>query len=168
MNEFELVSCVFCGAKDKRLPKSWWEANVNKLALVTLETQTKLSLSTIKRPISFSVFIIGAERMRELNAQHRGIDKVTDVLSFPVMHTEDPIHVNSSSVELELGDIFICLKKVFEQAEEYGHLPDREAAFLFVHGFLHLLGYDHQDKNAEREMFGLQAKILEEAGLPRY
>lgn len=66
-----------------------------------------------------------------------------------------------------LGDIVISVPRMHEQAEEYGHSAERELGFLFVHGFLHLLGYDHEDEAAEREMFARQEQILAGAGLVR-
>ena len=68
---------------------------------------------------------------------------------------------------ISLGDIFICQNKIEEQAFDYGHSIEREAAFLFVHGFLHLLGYDHETKNDEEEMFNLQKLILEKTKFKR-
>ena len=101
--------------------------------------------------------------MQEINKEYRGIDRPTDVISFAL---ED-----SEGVELEnyriLGDIYISIDKVKEQAKEYGHSEKRELAFLTVHGFLHLLGYDHMEKEEEKIMFGKQEEILNGFGITR-
>jgi len=183
MSGLKLLGQVLCKARDKRLRKNWWQTIVNKLALISIETQTKLKFQNKKSLIlNYTVSIISDEEIKELNYLHRKINKSTDVLSFPAFDASD-FEISSLSnsaappeffaqskidlAEIELGDIFICLNKVFAQAEEYGHSAEREAAFLFVHGFLHLLGYDHLTKNDEKAMFELQDTILEEAGLPR-
>lgn len=93
--------------------------------------------------------------MQELNQKWRGVDRPTDVLSFPMDH------------ELLLGDVVISLERAKEQAKTYGHSLTREACFLAVHGTLHLLGYDHQSPEDERAMMGRCERVLEAAGLPR-
>ncbi len=127
------------------------------------------------------------EGIRELNRQYRGLDKPTDVLSFSLLEGEQPdIQYNEeyeTSEEGEeewkdedkagdpfsdlLGDIVISVPRAEEQAKEYGHSFERELGFLFVHGFLHLLGYDHGDEEQEREMFAKQEEVLKQAGLIR-
>jgi probable rRNA maturation factor len=115
------------------------------------------------------------EGIRELNRQFRGVDKPTDVLSFPLRETgaDEPAIVwdGDGPDALEggepLGDIVISLPRAMAQAEEYGHSPEREIGFLFVHGFLHLLGYDHDTAEREREMFDRQERVLAKAGLTR-
>ncbi|WP_027091127.1 rRNA maturation RNase YbeY [Cohnella thermotolerans] len=123
------------------------------------------------------------EGIRELNREYRGLDKPTDVLSFPMRGGEDPeIHYEDEFETLEdenpeeadgdpfaelLGDIVISVPRALAQAEEYGHSVERELGFLFVHGFLHLLGYDHEDENGEKEMFAKQEAVLSKAGLSR-
>ncbi len=102
-----------------------------------------------------AITFVDNERIRELNQQFRNKDKTTDVLSFP-LDEEDA-----------LGDIIISIPKVREQAEEYGHSFERELGFLTVHGFLHLLGYDHETEAQEREMFARQEQILQVFGLIR-
>lgn len=105
---------------------------------------------------NFSVIFIDDEKMHELNKMYRNIDRTTDVLSFAL---ED-----NQTIELpirELGDIFISIPKMIEQAKEYEHSKKRELSFLVVHGLLHLLGYDHTiSEEQEKLQFGLQDKIL--------
>lgn len=113
--------------------------------------------------LEFSIIIVDNKRIHEINKKYRGIDRPTDVISFAL---ED-----SEGVELEnyriLGDIYISIDKVKEQAKEYGHSEKRELAFLTVHGFLHLLGYDHMEKEEEKIMFGKQEEILNGFGITR-
>lgn len=108
-----------------------------------------------EKPAEVSVTLIDAEGIRELNAEYRNKDAVTDVLSFPIFDdTEDETAV--------LGDIVLCLSRADEQAKEYGHSFEREVAFLTVHSVLHLLGYDHETgEEDEREMFARQRLIME-------
>lgn len=106
----------------------------------------------------FSIIFIDDEYMHELNKTYRGIDRSTDVLSFA--------YEDNESVELEyrmLGEIFVSIPKMIEQAQEYGHSETRELSFLVVHGILHLLGYDHtRSEEEEKEMFRRQELVLNE------
>lgn len=102
-----------------------------------------------------AVSFVDNERIRRLNKQFRQIDKPTDVLSFPL------------GEEDMLGDIIISIPKAKEQARAYNHSFERELGFLTVHGFLHLLGYDHQSTAEEKEMFERQERILKQVGLTR-
>ena len=103
-----------------------------------------------------SLILVGPRTIRTINRDYRGIDSETDVISFASLDSES----FDQEERIELGDIFINRKRVLSQAEEYGHSVEREFLFLYVHGLLHLLGYDHQTKKQEAEMFGLQKKIL--------
>ena len=100
--------------------------------------------------------------------QFRNVDAPTDVLSFPQLTFEEgeEADVNENG-EIVLGDIIISVERAREQAEEYGHGLKREIAFLTVHSMLHLLGYDHMEKDEEEDMFRRQKEILEIAGIPR-
>ena len=102
-----------------------------------------------------SLILVDADEIKTLNHQYRGINQVTDVLSFSV-DDED-----------YLGDVFICIDRVLSQAEEYNHTAEREFAFLLVHGILHLLGYMHEDEATEREMFEKQEAILQKLNYRR-
>lgn len=102
-----------------------------------------------------SVTLVTAEGIKELNAEYRDKDAVTDVLSFPIFDDMD----DEMAI---LGDIVLCLSRAEEQAKEYGHSFEREVAFLTVHSALHLLGYDHESgEEDEREMFDRQKLIME-------
>ncbi|MEK5165512.1 rRNA maturation RNase YbeY [Paenibacillus sp. FSL R5-0527] len=114
--------------------------------------------------------------IHELNRDYRGIDRPTDVLSFAMNESLDEeleiVYELEENEELDdladmLGDIIISVEKAKAQSEEYGHSIEREIGFLFVHGFLHLLGYDHQDAASEAEMMGKQEAALAKVGLMR-
>lgn len=113
--------------------------------------------------IIFNVIIVDNNYIHQLNKEYRGVDRPTDVISFAL---ED-----NGSMETEfgrvLGDIYISIDKAREQAKEYGHSLKRELSFLSIHGFLHLLGYDHMNSEEEKEMFEIQELILNEYGIKR-
>ena len=110
---------------------------------------------------TFTVILTDDEKVHELNKTYRGIDRTTDVISFALNDNgafPGPINV--------LGDIYISIPKMIEQAEIYEHSEKRELSFLAVHGLLHLLGYDHTlGEKEEKEMFDLQKEILNEKGI---
>lgn len=123
--------------------------------------------------VEVSVLLVDNEEIHTLNKLHRGIDRATDVLSFPLLEydengdvIEDLLDVNEKG-EVLLGDIVISLERAVEQASEYGHTAEREVGFLTVHSMLHLLGYDHMTPEEEAVMFGYQNKILIQMGLKR-
>lgn len=111
----------------------------------------------------FTIIFVTKEEIHELNKQYRGVDRVTDVISFAL---EDAHDVSLSDIRV-LGDIYICIDRMKEQAIEYNHSETRELSFLTVHGLLHLLGYDHQTKEDEEVMFNLQRKILSDLNINR-
>lgn len=139
--------------------------------LITLAAKTALDYMGFDRDAEISVMFTDNEGIRVLNAQHRGIDRVTDVLSFPMLEYDDDGEMFDDPGDIEdelcLGDIVISLERAAEQAEEYGHSFEREVGFLTVHSMLHLLGYDHMTEEEEKEMFGFQKEILTEMGLER-
>ncbi|MBE6148814.1 MAG: rRNA maturation RNase YbeY [Firmicutes bacterium] len=104
----------------------------------------------------FSVVLVDADKIQEINKIYRNIDKVTDVISFAFEDNDKRVY-NSTRI---LGEIYICIPRMKEQAISYGHSEKRELAFLGVHGLLHLLGYDHMEKSDEETMFGKQELIL--------
>jgi len=111
-----------------------------------------------------SVSLVNNEFIHEMNRDYRGIDKPTDVISFAFLDNEDRVALYKSKEPVCLGDIYISVDKAREQAEEYGHSIKRELSFLFVHGLLHLLGYDHMNQADEEVMFRLQDEILPKEG----
>lgn len=128
--------------------------------------------------IEVNVLLTGNEEIHEANREFRGIDRPTDVLSFPMVDYNSPsdfslvdkspeCYLNPETDELLLGDIMISVDKVYEQAEEYGHSRKREFAFLIAHSMLHLLGYDHIEDEERMVMETKQEAILEALGITR-
>ena len=107
-----------------------------------------------------SVALVDNKFIHELNRDYRKIDRPTDVISFAFLDNEDREKEIASGVPVALGDIYISVDKAKEQAQEYKHSLEREMSFLFVHGILHLLGYDHMNEEDEKVMFKLQDEIL--------
>ena len=118
----------------------------------------------IEDDVEVSCVLVDDERIHEINREYRHIDRSTDVISF-AMEDNDQFYVEG--MPRTLGDIFISVDHAKKQAEEYGHSLRREMCFLFTHGILHLLGYDHMTDEQEKEMFGLQEEILTAYGLTR-
>lgn len=113
---------------------------------------------------SFNLIIVDNKYIHELNKTYRNIDRETDVITF-ALEDEDSIVIGTD--ERILGDIYISLDKAKSQAEEYGHSLLRELSFLAVHGFYHLLGYDHMTEEDEKVMFGKQREVLDSYGITR-
>lgn len=111
----------------------------------------------IEDDVEVSCVLVDDERIHEINREYRHIDRSTDIISF-AMEDNDQFYVEG--MPRTLGDIFISVDHAKKQAEEYGHSLRREMCFLFTHGILHLLGYDHMTDEQEKEMFGLQDQIL--------
>lgn len=116
-----------------------------------------------------SVSIVDNATIHNLNKKFRNIDKDTDVLSFAFLDSEkeNKMKFLNSRQTYCLGEIFISYEKAIEQAKEYGHSFKREMCFLFVHGLLHLCGFDHMNKEDEEKMFSLQKEILKLKGIDR-
>ena len=114
--------------------------------------------------VEFNVIFVDAKTIQEINKENRNIDRVTDVISFALEDGENNISFEFGRL---LGDIYICVDKMKQQAEEYGHSLLREQGFLTIHGLLHLLGYDHMTKEEEKVMFEKQELILNDYGLKR-
>jgi len=106
-----------------------------------------------------SVTLTSKEQIHKLNKEYRNVDKETDVLSFPMFEKEE-LEQRKEVNEDILGDIVISIEKVEEQAEEYGHSFERELAYMVVHGFYHLMGYDHIDETDKIEMRKKEENIL--------
>uniref|UniRef100_I5AQS4 Endoribonuclease YbeY n=1 Tax=Eubacterium cellulosolvens (strain ATCC 43171 / JCM 9499 / 6) TaxID=633697 RepID=I5AQS4_EUBC6 len=127
-----------------------------------------------------SITFVDDEEIRRVNREFRGIDKVTDVLSFPVTQFTPPADFSileddeaaadsfdPESGELQLGDILISVSRAMKQAEEYGHSLKREIGFLIAHSVLHLMGYDHMTEEEATVMEKKQARYLEDLGITR-
>ena len=125
-----------------------------------------------------NLLLVGANTIQEMNRNFREIDRVTDVLSFPMLSYQEPADFSDEALDLQdafhpesgelmLGDIVICVPRMKEQAEEYGHGEKREFAFLVVHSMLHLFGYDHMTEDEAKEMESLQETILNKCNITR-
>ena len=111
-----------------------------------------------------SVTFLKSDKIQKLNLEYRGKDKTTDVLSFPMYDSMDDF---PEAGELQLGDVVINKEQAQVQAEEYGHTYKREMVYLFVHSLLHLLGYDHENKEDKKEMRKREDEIMEEMRIER-
>lgn len=142
--------------------------NQTEKEIEELEIVEKVLLSALKKEkledVSFNLIIVDNSYIHELNRNYRNIDRVTDVITF-ALEDEDSLVV--AVEERILGDIYISIDKAIAQAEEYGHSLLRELSFLAVHGFYHLLGYDHMTEEEEKIMFQKQEEVLEEYGIKR-
>ena len=141
--------------------------------LIKKAARASLGYFGLRDDVEVSVMLTDNEGIRSLNNLHRGIDRATDVLSFPMFEYDEKgdIHEDYAEFnemgEIVLGDIVISLERAREQAEQYGHSFEREVGFLTVHSMLHLLGYDHMTHEDEDGMFGYQKEILDKMGLER-
>ncbi|NLK93953.1 MAG: rRNA maturation RNase YbeY [Clostridiales bacterium] len=127
----------------------------------------------VKVPCEVSLLFVDNEKIREINRENRGIDRETDVLSFPMLDYEDKKvfkeyykdynfdETYKDGDEVVLGDIVLSLEKSLEQSKEYNHSFLRETSYLVVHSVLHLLGYDHMEENDKVKMRKREEEILE-------
>lgn len=148
MNYIEFINNYGKDIEEQKVMEDFIKYCINKLEL---------------NKVMFSVIMISNEEIHNLNKQYRGIDRPTDVITFALEDYKD-------CVDLEfrlLGDIYISYDKVVEQAKEYGHSNTRELCFLAIHGLLHLLGYDHMNKDDEKKMFDLQKELLNNYGIKK-
>ncbi len=151
----------------------------NHVGVVYRQKIKKIFLEVLKETdneaenISVGVRFCGEEEIRQLNREHRGVDKITDVLSFPMLDIKEGQalrefdYERTPSGELYIGDIVVCCKRAHEQAKEYQHSYKRELMFLITHGFLHILGYDHMNKEEEARMMQTAEKVLNKFNLGR-
>ncbi|MGI5824269.1 MAG: rRNA maturation RNase YbeY [Bacillota bacterium] len=135
-----------------------------KVAKMTLETEnTKRRNSEIPKAPEISLILVDDEEINIVNRNFRQVDRPTDVLSFPLYEAAEPLLPGGS-----LGDLMISVDTMRRQAAEYGHSQKRELCFLFVHGLLHLLGYDHEISPAEEALqFARQEEVLSALGIDR-
>lgn len=158
--------------KQRRLKveRAWLETTCAQLfaaVLANLKKRPALHLDGVDwdelaRRGTLSLVLVSDQTMRKLNRQWMGKDRPTDVLSFPLELETPP-----QELPWEVGEIVISVETARAQAEQLGHSFQRELAFLFVHGMLHIFGFDHMNPEEEKEMFGRQRQILDKAGFPR-
>ena len=129
-----------------------------------------------RAPLYAELDFVSAKKIKSINAKTRGIDKVTDVLSFPMLdgirgkkiYKKDfPLDFDQEAKAIFLGSIVICMDKVVSQAKEYGHSEERETYYLIVHALLHLFGYDHVEEGDKAQMRALEEKIMTKLGVLR-
>lgn len=133
-------------------------------ALIEAAVLKSLELEGVEPELEISVLLVDNAGIREINRDHRQLDKATDVLSFPQFNSKDEV---AAAGYAALGDIVLSLEKAREQAEEYGHSLEREIGFLTVHSMLHLLGYDHDTEENTAAMQARERCILEALQLTR-
>lgn len=157
-------------------------SNVKNLDFDTIKALEKVLLTSMKylnqplKQTAFNVYFVSEKRIKELNKEQRNIDKVTDVLSFPftdirageiVDFDKYSLDIDRTNNTLLLGEIVICNQRAKEQAKKFGHSYLREVCFLFLHGVLHCLGYDHIEESDRVVMEDLQNKILNKCNITR-
>ena len=142
-----------------------WEAIVKKVLDKCFEEEGLLD-SKLIMTITFTT----PEEIRKINKEYRQVDRPTDVLSFPMFEKDEldeKIKNGDFPYEDVLGDVIISIEKVREQAEEYGHSFERELSYMLVHGFYHLMGYDHIEEEDKKIMRPKEEKILNELKITR-
>ncbi|WP_313891821.1 rRNA maturation RNase YbeY [Psychrobacillus sp.] len=145
----------------------------NTLSKETIELVEKVlqfaaDQQSIKDGSEVSVTFVTNDAIQEINRTYRNKDVATDVISFAMEELgEGEMKIIDADIPTLLGDIIISVERAKEQAAAYAHTFEREVCFLAVHGFLHLLGFDHGTEEEEKEMFGLQETILQAFGLRR-
>ena len=141
------------------------ESEIAKIEKLLQFAAGKLNL---QGEIELSITFVHNEQIQQINKEYREKDQPTDVISFALEELgEGELELVGEGLPRMLGDIVISIDKAEEQANDYGHSYMRELGFLSVHGFLHLLGYDHMTEEDEKVMFTLQNDILDEFGLQR-
>ncbi|MBU1141188.1 MAG: rRNA maturation RNase YbeY [Firmicutes bacterium] len=131
--------------------------NQTKEDIKQINVLLKTIFNPIKQPKNMQIIFVTQQAIHDMNMTYRDIDRPTDVLSF----------INDDADDDSLGDIFISIEQARIQAVDYGHTFEREIGFLAVHGYLHLLGYDHHTKAEEKIMIEEQERILKNAKLER-
>lgn len=148
------------------------------ISLMQAAADCTLWMEGVKRPCAVSIRLCNDDAIRDVNRDYRGIDRATDVLSFPMVSYPQGVTAGHADALLRrewddgldacmLGDLVISVPHVLAQAEEYGHSEQREAAYLLVHGLCHLMGYDHIEEEDKRRMRAMEEKVLGELGMER-
>mgnify|MGYP003290799117 CR=1 FL=1 len=136
---------------------------IDEESLIRNVVETVLKEEKIIQDLEIYITLTNNDNIQKINAEHRNIDKPTDVLSFPMFERNEIPSLkekNDELIETMLGDIIVSVEKVREQAEEYGHSFKRELAYLVTHGMLHLLGYDHMIEEEKIVMRKREEEIL--------
>lgn len=145
----------------------------NLVNVKILEEALKITKNNVKN-VAVGIEFVPWYKIKSLNKKIRNINKVTDVLSFPMLSGKKFDFLSQCdderdpyTKELYLGDIVVCYRRAKKQAKTFGHSIEREICFLTLHGLLHLLGFDHIEKNDEVEMMEIAEKILKKFGITR-
>lgn len=139
----------------------------------TMELLRRAASACTKLDVEISLSFVSLDEIHTLNREYRGVDRPTDVLSFPMFGSIEELEAacalqnGEKGQEVPLGDVVICMDKIKEQAEEFGHSTERETVYLFTHSVLHLLGYDHETEEDKRVMRAREEEIMEELGISR-
>jgi len=160
MQEFqEVVSVSFLNIKPQKEISDFSKKVIGKC----------FEVEKINDAVCIYITFTNSQEIKKINMLHRNINAETDVLSFPLFEGSELEDILKSKKfpNCMLGDIVISIDKAKQQAKEYGHTLERELGFLLVHGFYHLLGYDHVDKKEELKMLEKQESVLKELGLAR-
>jgi probable rRNA maturation factor len=142
-----------------------WDLLVRRAAEAAIAESAFPELATSKRPVEISVLLTGDEKVRELNAEYRGKDKPTNVLSFPMANIDDLGQATVAGPELLLGDIILAHGVCVAEAADKSVSVEQHATHLIVHGTLHLLGYDHHDDAEADDMESREARALGRLGI---
>ena len=134
-----------------------------------METLKKAASACTQLDVEISLSFVSLEEIHELNREYRGVDRPTDVLSFPMFESVEELEETCRNIpgSAPLGDVVICMEKIEEQAEEFGHSKERETVYLLTHSVLHLLGYDHETEEDKRQMRQREEEVMEELGIGR-
>lgn len=144
------------------------EVQAEELDLIKQLLNKAAEYENLSGEIEVSITFVDNEKIRKINKQYRNMDKPTDVISFALEEqVEGEVEIVGVTLPRILGDIVISIPKAKQQAKVYNHSYRRELGFLALHGFLHLLGYDHGTEKEEQMMFQRQKEILEKHGLTR-
>ncbi len=138
------------------------EFEVNEAFYTELENALSLALNEegVEGEVEISLSFVNADEIKELNRDFRGVDSVTDVLSFP-LDEEEVSFYKEEGLPIPLGDIVVCMSRVKEQAAEFEHSEKREILYLCVHSLLHLLGYDHIEEEDKKVMRTEEKRIMQ-------
>ncbi|ABJ68161.1 rRNA maturation RNase YbeY [Pediococcus pentosaceus] len=146
------------------------EENPKNLELITDILEFAGNYLHLDEETEISVTLMHNDEIHQINKEYRNVDRPTDVISFAINDADEDIIMDPEMAEeipANIGDLMISVDKVAEQAEFLGHSYERELGFLCVHGFLHLNGYDHMEKEDQEKMFPLQKEIMNAYGLKR-
>ncbi|MCI2960598.1 rRNA maturation RNase YbeY [Pediococcus pentosaceus] len=146
------------------------EENPKNLELITDILEFAGNYLHLDEETEISVTLMHNDEIHQINKEYRNVDRPTDVISFAINDADENIIMDPEMAEeipANIGDLMISVDKVAEQAEFLGHSYERELGFLCVHGFLHLNGYDHMEKEDQEKMFPLQKEIMNAYGLKR-